>query len=259
MVDTEVSYKGTILRVRQHPKSTGEPGQCPTGAVVWPASLALLELLERCVAPFLPSPCSLCDLSAGVGLATLALAQHGRVLSLELPCALSLLEANVGSLPGVAVRAFRWGEDAALPLGALQGAPPLALTVASDILYCAVRDGLEDALAGTLAHLAAASALGVLLVWQPRRGEEEVGVLKRAVEGSAGALCFEEPLRVKGRGLFHGVGHPEGAVFLPPSLFPEALEEEEEVVEEEKGGGAGGVLATILKRVGAPRLSLSKG
>ncbi len=252
-------FCGALLTVRQRPIATSSAGShCPTGCLIWPASLALLRLLEA-LPPRALEGASCIDLSPGTGLTTLALAQlcgaGGRVLALELPQALPLLAANLAAGAGAAAAAaccaapYHWGQpEGALPLGALAGAPPLALALACDVLYCAVRDGLAAELAGALAALAAGARHGVLVVWQPRRAAEEGALLAAAAAARPGLVC-SAPARLAagaGAGLHAGVGHPAGEIWLPPSLFPEAEEEE------------GGVLYAVLRQRSAPELPLAE-
>ena len=95
------------------------------------------------------------------------------------------------------------------------------------------------------------------MAWQPRSAQRELDLLATAAAALPGLVC-EPPQRLPGRRQHRGVGHPEGSIFLPPSLFPEALEGEEE---EEEGGAEGstGVLYTVLRRVDAPRLTRRNG
>lgn len=263
-----VPFLGCTLEVRQRPIAPaaqaaphGEAAAappCPTGCLLWPASRAVLALLEALPPPLLHAPCTFIDLSPGVGLTSLALARlsgpGGRVLALELPSALPLLAANLQAEPRCSAVAHAWGQG--LRLGAqLAGAPPVALALACDVLYCAVRDGLAAQLAQELAELALAARLGVLIAWQPRRGSEELALLRAAAASRPGLQC-SAPARLPSAGaLLHaGMGHPSGAIFLPPSLFPEALADEEGGAGE--AAGEGGVLCAVLQRAGAPALPL---
>jgi hypothetical protein len=89
------------------------------------------------------------------------------------------------------------------------------------------------------------------VVWEVRSAAAEAAALARAVVAGAGALEVGAPARLSVAGLRgRGVGHPDGDIFLPPSLFPEAEEVEEEGGE---GEGAGRVvLACILRRRRGP-------
>ena len=267
-----VPFLGATLQVSQRPiaQAAAAPAggaggaaaaapPCPTGCLLWPASRAVLALLEALPLPLLlagSASASYIDLSPGVGLTSLALARlsgpGGRVLALDLPGALPLLAANLRAEPRCCAAAHGWGQG--LRLGAqLAGAPPVALALAVDVLYCAVRDGLAAELAQELAELALAARLGVLIAWQPRRGSEELALLRAAAGARPGLLQCSAPARVPAAGLHAGIGHPSGAIFLPPSLFPEAL-----AGEEEGGGQEGeGVLCAVLQRAGAPRLPLA--
>ena len=256
-----VPFADTTLTVQENRKAPcPAAGECPTGCLVWPASLSCLSLLaslDPTALHTLAGSASFLDLSAGVGLTSLALAHlcgpSGRVLSLDTPTALPLLSSNLRCSGRVAVHAYAWGE--ALPLHALgAGSPPLSLALACDLLYCAVRDGRAAELARTLAALARAARLGALVVWQPRRGEEELALLAEAARLCGAAPCA--PLRLRAQGQHRGVGHPDGAIFLPPSLFPEALEGGEGEGESEGAGDQPSVLCALLRPLGAPELAL---
>jgi hypothetical protein len=253
------AFAGETLTVYE--TVAGQPdndgSSCPTGAFVWPCAVALLDLLSSLAPLPLPGDGLLIDLSAGVGLVSCALAllcSHSPVLSLDLPSALPLLQRNLVPL-GLrsACLAYAWGQP--LPPPALAAQPPPTLASACDLLHCAVRDGLCAELAGTLAQLAAACQHGCLVAWQPRSAQRELDLLASAAAALPGLVC-DPPQRLPGRRQHRGVGHPEGAIFLPPSLFPEALEEGEEEEEEAEGNG---VLYTVLRREGAPRLTRRTG
>jgi hypothetical protein len=94
----------------------------------------------------------------------------------------------------------------------------VTLAVASDLLYIAVRDGLEAELASTLAALALRSELGVVISFEPRREEGERNVLAAVVELGGGQLSLTE-IHLDGSGWGgKGVGDPGSDIFLPPSL-----------------------------------------
>jgi hypothetical protein len=217
-------------------------GHCVTGLHVWPSTLAALRHLEGLS---LPAGARFLDISAGAGLLSLALAvaagPAGSVTATELPSALPLLAANAAAAPAcaapIAAVAHAWGAPLPLP-----GPTSLHLAVACDVLHCAVRDGAEDALAATLAAAALAAEAGALVVWEVRNARAEAAALERAVRAGGGALELAAPpapLCVAGlRG--RGVGHPDGEIFLPPSLLGE----------DAAGGGDERVVlaATIIRR-----------
>ncbi len=246
------TFRGVSLSVFEAvaaPPRSAVAGLCVTGHHVWPSTLAALRHLE---ALDLPSGGSYLDLSAGTGLLSLALAvaagPTGDVTATELPSSLSLLAANAAAAPAGAapihVRAHAWG--APLPLPPAAPARGLYLAVVCDVLHCALRDGTEDALAATLAEAALAAEAGALVVWEVRSGAAERALLARAAARAGGALVVGVPAQLSVAGLLgRGVGHPEGELWLPPSLFPEA----EEVGDE--APGAREVLACTLHRCAA--------
>jgi hypothetical protein len=250
-------FRGTplpLLEAAAAPPRASLGGLCITGLHVWPSTLAALRHLETLP---LPLGARYLDISAGAGLLALALAAAGgpaaSVFATELPSSLPLLAANAAASAAAAritPCAHAWGAPLP-PAATARGGGGLHLAVACDVLHCAVRDGAVEALAATLAEAALAAEAGVLVVWEVRSAAAEAAALARAVAAGAGALEAGAPARLSVAGLRgRGVGHPDGDIFLPPSLFPEA----EEVEEEEEGGegeGAGRVvLACILRRRG---------
>lgn len=231
-----------LLEAASAPPRTSVGGHCVTGLHVWPSTLAALRHLESLN---LPQGARYLDISAGAGLLALGLAAAagaaGHVTATELPSSLPLLHANAATAttPGAApitACAHTWG--APLPPAAAAGG--LHLAVACDVLHCAIRDGAVDALAATLAAAALAAEAGALVVWEVRSGDAEAEALGRAAHAGGGALEWAAPpapLNVAGL-LGRGVGHPDGEIFLPPSLLGEEAGE--------KGGRV--VLAATLRR-----------
>ena len=215
-------FQGEDLTIYQKSKVEEAEALCITGGHVWPASLSLLRSLET-LAPSFPAtePLVFVDLSAGLGLVSLGLAKLGDVFALEIPSTISLLQKNVAERKNISCLEYVWGSQ-------IPGQCPerVFLTVACDLLYCAVRDGRERELAQSLAHFALRSSGGILIVWEPRREKEERLLLELAVSLSGGVLALSDTTTLNGNGLAGlGVGSPLGEIFLPPSLFPEAEED----------------------------------
>ena len=208
-------FKGVELTLQQKTTVFVDP-VCPTGGHVWPSALSLLRFLETVVFP----PYSIfVDLSAGCGLVSLALTLlGGKTYSLEIHSALPLLQANC---PHSTCEEFYWGHS----IPSCISSEEVYLTVACDLLYCAVRDGVERELAKTLVALSLHSRRGTLIVWEPRKEADEFRLLTLAEEMGEGLLKLSYTKKLDGGGLGGGGGgSPEGEIFYPPSLFPDAEE-----------------------------------
>ena len=254
-VPTFLSRPISLLECPISPSRDSVHGACVTGSLVWPSTRAALRHLESLAAAGeLPPGRAYLDLSAGTGLLALALSaaagSRGAVTATELPSALTLLRANADALPADCARIACAGHAWGTPLPPPPAGAPEHLAVACDLLHCAVRDGLCEELAATLAEAALRADKGALIVWEERSAAAEAGLLARAAALGGGALAAGAPFRLRSAGLWGaGVGHPDGSLWLPPSLWPE-VEAEEEAEEEEKGGAGGRVvMAAWLKRV----------
>jgi len=132
---------GRTLQLLQDPRGAFAAG---TGAVVWPAALALIGLLDREVG--IGSGLSAVELGAGLGSVGLFLALYKalRVVITDVPVALPLIERNISMnfSGGVGPRALplRWGnrED-------LKALGSFDLVVGSDVTYRP--DCMDDLLA----------------------------------------------------------------------------------------------------------------
>lgn len=213
-----IFFNGHELHVHQHHGTQQPQTRCPTGGFIWPSSVALLRLLEGLSQRgFFPLEPTFLDLSAGCGLLSLALSHIGDVYSTEIHETLPLLQKNCSQRSSkIQCTEYLWGQP--LP----QEFPPsVTLAVASDLLYIAVRDGLEEELACTLVALAQRSKLGVVLSYEPRKEEGERRILNRVVELGGGQLTLTK-IHLDGSGLGgKGVGDPGSDIFLPPSLLGE--------------------------------------
>ena len=210
-------FNGHELHIHQH-HGVQPQARCPTGGFVWPSSCALLRLLEGLhQRGYFPPSASFIDLSAGCGLVSLALSHIGNVYSTEIYETLPLLQKNCGTRSSkIACLGYLWGSQ--LP----EEIPEkVTLAVASDLLYIAVRDGLEAELASTLSALALRAELGVLISFEPRKEEGESRVLAEVLKLGGGQLSLTE-IHLDGSGLGgKGVGDPGSDIFLPPSLVGE--------------------------------------
>lgn len=196
---------GRTLSLMEDP--TGCFGAGGSGAVLWPAAMALIEHLDAEVqASRLNSPRAL-ELGAGLGAVGLFLALHKgcEVVVTELPESLPLLLRNVGeNFPagdGPQVVPLSWGNEEQMgTLGSFD------LVVGSDVTYRP--DCLTDLLATAARLLRPAGKLFLSL--QDRPGEE--ASLENALSQGSQAIRCNRPFRI--------VSRSATVVKLPPAPEP---------------------------------------
>lgn len=152
--DELVLINGKRVRLHAEPQTLSRT----TGWTTWNASLATVAYLERLLASSSslsssPSSFTFADLSTGNGLVAIAAALLGAtsVEATEIPTCSALPRANAEA-NGVSmnVRDYAWGDD--LPDDRLFFTGKNLVT-AVDLLFIAVRDGLEERLRTTLVEL----------------------------------------------------------------------------------------------------------
>lgn len=196
---------GRTLALLEDP--TGCFGAGGTGAVLWPAAMALIEHLDAKIqASCLNSPRAL-ELGAGLGAVGLFLARHKgcEVVVTELPESLPLLLRNVAeNFPagdGPQVVPLSWGNEEQMgTLGSFD------LVVGSDVTYRP--DCLTDLLATAARLLRPAGKLFLSL--QDRPGEE--ASLENALSHGSQAIRCNRPFRIVSRSVT--------VVKLPPAPEP---------------------------------------
>jgi predicted nicotinamide N-methyase len=141
----------------------------------------------------------LCDVSAGTGLIAIGAAVAGaHAVATDIGDQMTLLQQNITeSLPvveaagcggSICARTMYWGEDLAL---ACADSVPFDVSVISDVLFIAIRDGLCDKLAATLINLTKHSHC-VLFGFEERLIKEEQEFMESLPEISGNCLKIEE-------------------------------------------------------------------
>mmetsp|Transcript_86338 Transcript_86338/g.277146 ORF Transcript_86338/g.277146 Transcript_86338/m.277146 type:complete len:535 (-) Transcript_86338:129-1733(-) len=161
---------GRVLNLVEDPKGVISVGA--TGSVLWPASMALVRLLDAQVPSQVSSPRKLSGVELGAGLGAvglfLAVYKGFRVVVSEVPDSVPLLQRNVeeclkdGAATGAQAAPLKWGDMSHMaPLGTFD------VVVGSDITYR--QDCLDDLLYSAEVLLAPGGRF--LLSLQDRHGE----------------------------------------------------------------------------------------
>lgn len=181
--DYTIHFSGYKIKICQA-HLQAEPGTKElvgtTGWTIWNSSFIILRYLERQLRTPSFELGRVLDLSGGLGLLGIACALHGasstisevgsaQIEAIKLNAQQNLLGSTI------VVKKFEWGSKSALnDLG------PLDLVLASDLLYIAIRENLEDELLSTLVELVhSAGTPSILFAFEVRLPHKEASFLKQ--------------------------------------------------------------------------------
>ena len=207
----DFSGKQILYQQAEHGRTSAESS---TGWAVWNAAFVLARFIDPSSGNFTPDwwqGKKVLDLSAGVGLVSCACAALGaHVVATDVGKEqLALLRRNLAinstfftTVP--VVRQLSWGNDADIR-GVLRAAGgSFDVILASDVLYIAVRDSIQQTFASTVSTLMTPSTQ-LVVAYEERTPKEEHDIL-----ASLGSLVEVPRERIDTRDLRASESNPEG-------------------------------------------------